>query len=344
MRPVVATASRHRLACRHIIKGLALSLTALVLLVACHSGGEKTASPLIRLGSYEWPGSFWIDVALAKGWFAEEGLHVERVNTDRKYFASLEAVARGELDGMGFSQFDLVRSVAAGNDLVGVAAIDMSEGAEALVARPGFRNLSQLRGKRIALQRGTYLEYLLDIAAERAGLTLNEFVLVDRSQEDAVSDMKAGTVDAAFVWEPYVTQAQRATNGERLFSTADFSGLTYSVFTLRRDFVRARPDDVHKLMRVWQRAVVYVRAHPEESCVIVAKSLDENLEEVREILRTDRVLDTTDNLRAFSYAAGFESLHGSWRRMNDFMLERGLVQTRVSSPDHLDPRFVHALD
>jgi NitT/TauT family transport system substrate-binding protein len=341
---VVAPALRDRLACRHIVTGLALCLTALALLGACHTGNEKTESPLIRLGSYEWPGSFWIDVALAKGWFAEEGLRVERVNTDRKYFASLEAVARGELDGMGFSQFDLVRSVAAGNDLVGVAAIDSSEGAEALVARAGIRNLRELRGKRIALQRGTYLEYLLDIAAERAGLTLDQFVLVDRSQEEAVSDMKAGTVDAAFIWEPYVTQAQRATNGERVFSTADFSGLTYSVFTLRRDFVTARPDDVQKLMRVWQRAVAYVREHPDESCAIVAKSLDEKLEEVREILPTDRVLDAADNMRAFSYAAGFESLHGSWRRMNDFMLERGLVQTRVASPDHLDPRFVHALD
>jgi NitT/TauT family transport system substrate-binding protein len=341
---VVAPASRDRLAVRHIAQGLALCLAVLTLLVACHAGNEKAASPLIRLGSYEWPGSFWIDVALDKGWFAQEELRVERVNTDRKYFASLDAVARGELDGMGFSQFDLVRSVAAGNDLVGVAAIDTSEGAEALVAQPGIRNLRQLQGKRIALQRGTYLEYLLDIAAERAGLTLDQFVLIDRSQEEAVSDMKAGSVDAAFIWEPYVTQAQRATGGERVFSTADFSGLTYSVFTLRREFVSSRPDDVQKLMRVWQRAVAYVREHPEESCVIVAKSLDENLEEVREILRTDRVLDTADNMRAFSYAAGFESLHGSWRRMNDFMLERGLVHTRVASPDHLDPSFVHALD
>jgi len=106
----------------------------------------------------------------------------------------------------------------------------------------------------------------------------------------------------------------------------------------------SRPDDVQKLMRVWQRGVAFVRAHPDESCAIVAKSLDEKAEEVREIMRTDRVLDTADNMRAFSYAAGFESLHGSWRRMNDFMLERGLVQTRVASPDHLDPRFVHALD
>jgi hypothetical protein len=30
--------------------------------------------------------------------------------------------------------------------------------------------------------------------------------------------------------------------------------------------------------------------------------------------------------------------------MNDFMLERGLVTRRVDSPDHLDARFVNAVD
>ena len=61
-------------------------------------------------------------------------------------------------------------------------------------------------------------------------------------------------------------------------------------------------------------------------------------------MRTVRILDLTDNGRAFSYAAGFESLHGSWRRMNDFMLEHGLVAARVDSPSHLDTDFLRLLE
>jgi hypothetical protein len=56
------------------------------------------------------------------------------------------------------------------------------------------------------------------------------------------------------------------------------------------------------------------------------------------------VLDLADNGRAFSYAAGFDSLHGSWRRMNDFMLDRGLVAARVDSPEHLDSSFIRLLE
>ncbi len=325
---------------------LSFALAAVMLLGGCGTPvSELKARAPIRLGTYEWPGSYWIDVAWVKGWFAEAGLNVERVDTDRKYFESLDAVVSGQIDAMGFAQFDLVRYVAAGHDLVGVAAIDYSEGAEAIVARPGIRFLRDLRGKTIALHRGTYLEYLLDIVAEREGMKLDDFVLVDRASEDAaLADLKAGKVDAVFVWEPYAAQAQAAVDGVRLFSTAEFPGLTYNVLSLRREFVTARPADVAALLRVWQRAVQFIRENPNETCVIVAKLFNEPLAGAKEMMRTDRILDVADNSRAFSYAAGFESLHASWRRMNDFMLERGLATARVDSPDHLDARFVNALD
>jgi NitT/TauT family transport system substrate-binding protein len=323
------------------------ALTAL-LLVACAFLGSCSPSALtptvpIRIASYEWPGSFWIDIAWKKGWFQQAGLNVQRVDVDNSYFPSLERVASGQLDGMGFTQFDLVRLVAAGHDLVGVAAIDSSEGAEALIARPEIRELKDLKGKRLALHRGTYLEYLLSVVAEREGLKMSEMTLLDLPSETSTAQFEAGKVDAVFVWEPYATQA-RAAGGHPLFSTADFPGLTYSVLTFRRDFLHAHPAEVAKLMEIWHRGERYVHEHPEESCAVVAQLFDVPVSEVSDLLHTVRVLDLADNGRAFSYAAGFDSLHGSWRRMNDFMLQRGLVAARVDSPSHLDSSYIRQLE
>ena len=135
-----------------------------------------------------------------------------------------------------------------------------------------------------------------------------------------------------------------AVNGVRLFSTAESPGLTYNVLTLRREFVKARPPGCSRRFCRSGIARSLIRKNPDETCAIVAKLFKEPLPSVQDLMRTDRILDLADNTRAFSYAAGFESLHGSWRRMNDFMLERGLVAARVDSPDHLDSRFVNALD
>jgi NitT/TauT family transport system substrate-binding protein len=322
---------------------LSVLFAACLVLLGCEPAANQAPAPRpIRLGTYLWPGSYWIDVAWEKGWFREAGLNVERVDVDRRYFESQEDVVTGKLDAMGFSQFDLVRYVAAGHDLVGIAAIDYSDGAEELVARKDIRHLQDLKGKRLALHRGTYLEYLLAIVAERNSLDLAQVTLLDRSGDDSLEDFKAGSVDAVLVWEPYGTEALDA-GGVVLFSSADFPGLTYSLLTLRRDFIDAHPDQVAALVRVWDRAERYVREHPDDSCEIVARLFHESLQSTHDLMRTVRVLDLADNDRAFSYAAGFESLHGSWRRMNDFMQERGLVTARVDSQTHLDSDFIRLL-
>jgi NitT/TauT family transport system substrate-binding protein len=214
----------------------------------------------------------------------------------------------------------------------------------ALAAKPEIHELRDLKGKRLALHRGTYLEYLLSVVVvEREGLTLADVTLLDLSSEATTAEFIAGKVDAILVWEPYASQA-RAAGGHTLFSTADFPGFTYSVLTFRRDFLQAHPKEIAKLMEIWHRGERYVHEHPEESCALVAQLTDNPLSEVRNLLHTVHVLDVADNRRAYSYAAGFDSLHGSWRRMNDFMLERGLVDRRVDSPSHLDSSFIRQIE
>lgn len=320
-----------------------VALILLGVLNGCHSDAESPLSQeTLKIGTYMWPGSYWIDVAYSKGWFAEAGLNVERVDVDGKYFSSMDDVAAGRLHAVGFSQYDLVRHAAIGHDLTGVIAIDYSEGAEALIAAPGIHQLQDLRGKKLALPRGTYLEYLLSVIAERDQVKVDEITLVDRSNHQAFDDFIAGRVDAILVWEPYGSRAMAA-GGVEIFSTADFPGVTYSVFTLRTDFIRAHPREIKALVEVWHRADQYVREHPDEACEISARLFGEPVADAQNLLKTNRVLDVADNRRAFSYAAGFESLHASWRRMNDFMLDRGLARQRVDSPAHLDSRFVRAL-
>ena len=78
---------------------LCFALAVAALLGGCRAPVPEvqTRAP-IRLGTYEWPGSYWIDVAWEKGWFAEAGLNVERVNVDTKYFESLDQVVAGKID------------------------------------------------------------------------------------------------------------------------------------------------------------------------------------------------------------------------------------------------------
>ena len=333
---------RNRILAATRLTSLVLTLLAGVGLLACHAA-PRAVSPPLRIGTYQWPGSYWINVAWKKGWFTEAGLNVARVDVDGNYFKGLDEVVAGKIDVMGFSQYDLVRRVAEGHDLVGVAAVDYSTGAEALVVNPSIHSLRDLKGKRLALYRGTYLEYLLDIVAQREGVDVSDVVLVNRNGEDAIADFKAGRVDGILLWDPYVGQA-KAAGGVVLFSTDDIPGITYTVLSFRGEYLRQHPEQVSALLRVWDRAERYVREHPQESCEILSEYLKETVQSSLDLMRTVRVLDLADNQRAFSYAAGFESLHGSWRRMNDFMLQSGTVSLSVDSASHLDSEFIRMLE
>ena len=50
-----------------------------------------------------------------------------------------------------------------------------------------------------------------------------------------------------------------------------------------------------------------------------------------------------DDELAFSFAAGFDSLHGAVRQINDFMIAKGITSEKLDSSHFLDGSFIRAL-
>lgn len=330
---------------RYRIGRIIAILVTLFALTACERGTtpDSSASPPIRVAAYYWPGMYWLDIADRQGWFTEAGLNVERVDTNADYFASFDAFFAGKLDLIGFTQFDFILRNAHGQRAVSFLACDYSNGAEALIARPGITRINDLAGRKVGLSKGTYLEYIWETAAKNAGLKPGAVRIVDTSGEQAPELLARGEVDAILTWEPFATQGLTAVKGTRLFDTSQISGLSWSVYAAKPEFLAQRTAEMQALMRVWQRATQFIHENPDAAYAIVAEVNKKSLAEVRDFAAKDRVLNLRDNISAFSYAAGLDSLHGSTRQMNDFMAQRGLAAKRLETSALFDPRFVRAL-
>jgi NitT/TauT family transport system substrate-binding protein len=324
-----------------VICGVAFSLGA------CEPGKPAatpaTSAKPIRIGAYYWPGFYWMDVAQEKGWFKEAGLNVELVDTNPDFFASYDDLVDGKLDLVQFTTFDFTLYNARGKDLVGVVCSDYSSGAEGLVAREGITSIRDLAGKKVALSKGTYLEYLFSAVAERESLDLATVTFVDAPGEKVHEEFIAGRADAFLTYEPYVAEGLAKGKGTRLFTTAEAAGVSSSVGTMRRDFIKQRPADVQALLGVWQRTTNFIKSNPDEAFAIVAQVQKKTPAEVKEFVLSDKILDLRDNRTAFTYAAGIDSLHGSIRQISDFIVRQGLASEKVDSTDVLDDRFVRAL-
>lgn len=157
---------------------------------------------------------------------------------------------------------------AAGRDFLLVAAEPGLPHSEALIVPAGSpsKAVRDLRGKRIALAKGSSSHYLLLGALASQGLKLQDVQPVYLGPADARAAFEAGAVDAWVVWDPYLTIAQAA---RPLRVLADFGSLApavaapWSFYEARRDFVQAEPALVRQLVAAIAREGAWATANPD---------------------------------------------------------------------------------
>lgn len=323
--------------------GVLLAVILLFLGTAPEAGKIKTSGLPMKVSRYFWPGQYWQEIAHKKGWFQDAGLMVELVDTNSDYEASLRDMVAGKMDSNNFTLFSLMQFQIEGSDLVLVLLSDDSFGAEALVAGAKIKSIRDLKGKTIGVDRGSYLEYILAVVLDRNGLSCEDIRVVDLTAEKAAEAFVQKKVNAILTWEPMVTEAMEKGKGHKLFDTSAIPGISPAGCAFHRDFIEKRPEDVEAFVGVWRRTADFIRGNPKEAFGIIAEIYKESLGEVEAFAQVDRIMDLHDNQTAFTYAAGFESLHGSARRINRYMIDHGLTPQQMDSTEFIDGRFIRNL-
>ena len=113
---------------------------------------------------------------------------------------------------------------AASDALVYVAHEPAAPRGEAiLVPKAGpIQSVADLRGKKVAFNKGSNVHYLLVRAIEAAGLSLADITPLYLAPADARAAFERGAVDAWVIWDPYFAAAEAGGNARVL---ADGTGL-----------------------------------------------------------------------------------------------------------------------
>ncbi|KAA0695062.1 hypothetical protein DT594_09400 [Halopseudomonas laoshanensis] len=299
--------------------------------------------PPMRIGAYYWPGTYWIDIAHSKGWFVEAGLNVEIIDANQDYYGAVTDIHEGNLDTLTVWLFDVVKRRQMGEKLVMVLATDESVGSEALIGAGSVDSVEQLKGGRIGVPFESAMVYALDEILSHFGMTLDDVVLVDMVPETASEVLAAGEVDAVMTWEPYATRTER-TGGNRLYDSSQMPGLIMAGMIFRDDFIQGRHDEILRMLRVWHRATQYLQSHQKEAYRIVAEVNGATTQEVADFAKHSHIMNLQDNVQAFTYASGVESLFGSARKINRYLIRKdSAVAPLIEETDLVKGRFVRAL-
>ncbi|MBV8925106.1 MAG: sulfonate ABC transporter substrate-binding protein, partial [Bradyrhizobium sp.] len=150
----------------------------------------------------------------------------------------LEALNVGSIDFGISGETPPIFAQAAGAPLVYLAYDPPAPRGEAiLVPRDSaLKSVADLRGKKVALNKGSNVHYLLVRALEQAGLKYTDIQPVFLAPSDALAAFTRGSVDAWVIWDPYEAAAEAST-GARIL--ADGTGLVsnYQFYFSSRKFL-----------------------------------------------------------------------------------------------------------
>jgi len=150
----------------------------------------------------------------------------------------LEALNVGAIDFGIAGETPPIFAQAAGAPLVYLAYDPPAPQGEAILVPKGsaLKSVADLKGKKVALNKGSNVHYLLVKALEKAGLKYTDIQPVFLAPSDALAAFTRGSVDAWVIWDPYEAAAEAST-GARIL--ADGTGIVsnYQFYFTSKNFL-----------------------------------------------------------------------------------------------------------
>ena len=148
--------------------------------------------------------------------------------------------------------------------------------------------VSELKGKKVAATRGTDPFFFLLRSLKQAGLSQADVEIVNLQHSDGRLALERGNVDAWAGLDPHMAAAELRSGARLLYRNIDFN--TFGVLNAREDFVRKYPDTVRRVLAQYERAKLWILAHPEEAAAILAEAGKIDLDVARKQLVERTVL------------------------------------------------------
>ncbi|WP_407166935.1 sulfonate ABC transporter substrate-binding protein [Bradyrhizobium sp. ORS 111] len=154
----------------------------------------------------------------------------------------LEALNVGAIDFGNTGEAPPIFAQAAGAPIQYVAYEPAAPKGEAILVPKDspIKSIAELKGKKIALNKGSNVHYLLVKALEQAGVKYSEIEPVFLAPADARAAFERGAVDAWVIWDPFQAAAEAATGAHTL---ADGTGIVanYQFYFASKAFLQRDP-------------------------------------------------------------------------------------------------------
>lgn len=184
----------------------------------------------------------------------------------------MEALNAGSIDFAYSGDAPPVFAQAAGVDLVYVGYQPNNGRNEGLLVRQDSpaQVVADLKGKRVAVTRGSSAHNFLLQALAGAGLALSDVRVSYLQPPDAAAAFRQGSLDAWAIWDPFFAVAQQDPQ-TRVLTTGEGFSPTNNFFVARRGYAAANPAVMLTLVKLLNAAAEWSLAHQDELAGVMSQ-------------------------------------------------------------------------
>jgi len=301
---------------------LALSVTALA---------EKTD---VHLGDQ--PSFFILKIAEHNGYFEEEfkdtDYNIIVDNFVNQGSAIIEAMNAGDVQLGVLGTMPLVTADANGSGFVAIASVNLSVDGFKLYAGAdtGIQTVEDFKDRKIAVKFSSNEHEMLLTLLANAGLSDLDVEIVNMSADDSLNSLITGAVDGAILKGDQLDAANAS--GAVIVADNSQSGIIENLLIGRPDFVSENPEAVYGVLRVLERAKVWIDENPEETVNLYVQLTD-----------TDPVTARTSfDSRTRSISVDDDKFVAPIQRTLDFLKSQGTIEDTITIDDIVDKSFYEA--
>lgn len=262
-------------------------------LFGCHErSGNHPQQRKFTIGMVTFAGYAPLYLAKEKGFFGDLDVELRRIEEIPSIRAAME---KKELDA-----YLATPDIALDSNTVppgkAVWAIDESAGGDGVVVSGEIHDLSGLKGKKVAAEPGLPPHFVLLYLLHKNGMSAKDIQLQDMTTQNAATAFVSKSVDAAGIYEPYLSSAKKQRKGSRIvISSADVPGLIVDLVFVRDDLIDSRQQDILQIIAGWRKAMAYIRQNPDDANALMAKSFNLSVNDFKDTVGGIRWLDLSEN-------------------------------------------------
>lgn len=264
-----------------VVIGLLLAVVAALFLITANSQrGSFFDTPVsvtsLKVGINEWLGYEPLHLAYSLGYYENSPVrlieYASATQVIRAFRNNAIHVATLTLD-------EVLLLLEVGLDVRIILVVDVSNGGDAVVAKPEIVSLGDIKGHRVGVESTALGAFLLTRALDSVGLEVSDVIVVRSEIDEQERVFLRGDFDAVVTYEP-VRSRLLAAGAHEVFDSSKIPGEIVDVLVVSAQTLELYPEKIEALLKGWFRALDYIKLEPKVAAGKIAPRLNLSTEEV----------------------------------------------------------------